>query len=153
MPIGVFWTIFADWMQRCSMTVLFGEDAPAGSDGFRILSTGQPNDFGFRHGILLVGGKVVQIDADFHYTTQPNFNNATVTLADQINGQFAGEIAEPTGFLVPTHLDNGNGSVSDEPTTAATVIQGHFLRQDGCFTPSRQVVASMRRPITSSTPS
>jgi hypothetical protein len=39
-----------------------GDDVPGGSDGFRI--------FGFRHGTLLVGGKVVQIDADFHHTNQ-----------------------------------------------------------------------------------
>ena len=58
-----------------------GDGVPTGSDGFRIFAVGLANDFGIRRGLIIVNGKLVRIDTDFTYTTQPNFNNAAVAPA------------------------------------------------------------------------
>lgn len=53
--------------------VYIGSGVPVGSDGFHIVATATPNDFTIRAGRCLVEGKGVEIDADYTYTTQPNF--------------------------------------------------------------------------------
>ena len=52
-----------------------GSGVPAGDDGFSIFPAGLPNDFGIRHGLCLVSGKLTVNDADTRYSTQPNFGN------------------------------------------------------------------------------
>jgi hypothetical protein len=52
-----------------------GDGVPAGSDGFHIVSSGVDNDFGIRHGLCLLGGKLTVNDVDTTYLKQPNFGN------------------------------------------------------------------------------
>ena len=56
-------------------TWFIGDGVPVGSDGFHILPVNADNDFGIRQGVLLVHGKLVVLDADTRYTTQPHFGD------------------------------------------------------------------------------
>jgi hypothetical protein len=56
-------------------TWFIGDGVPVGSDGFHILPVSADNDFGIRQGVLLVHGKIVVLDADTSYATQPHFGD------------------------------------------------------------------------------
>ena len=76
------WNLLDDLRRRDTETLggrFLGDGVPTGSDGLRIFSVGQVDDFGIRGGLIIVNGKLLQIDVDFRYTTQPNFNNPAVT--------------------------------------------------------------------------
>lgn len=76
------WNLLDDLRRRDAETLggrFLGDGVPTGSDAFRVFSNGQPNDFGIKAGLLMVGGKVVGIGADTSYTGQPSFNNPAVT--------------------------------------------------------------------------
>jgi Family of unknown function (DUF6519) len=57
-----------------------GSGVPSGSDGFRIFSVSDPNDFGIFNGLCFVQGKLVFNDSDITYTTQPHFGNPDLDL-------------------------------------------------------------------------
>ena len=83
------WNLLDDLRRRDSETLggqFIGDGVPTGSDGFRIFQVGAPQgdpppgkqDFGISQGLVIVNGKLLQIDKDFRYTDQPNFNNPAV---------------------------------------------------------------------------
>ena len=81
------WNLLDDLRRRDSETLggrFIGDGVPTGSDGFRIFAEGAPDpslgkqDFGIRQGLIIVNGKLLQIDRDFRYTDQPNFNKPAV---------------------------------------------------------------------------
>ena len=76
------WNLLDDIRRRDSEVLgarFLGDGVPTNSDGFRVFSSGQNNDFGIRAGLLIVGGKTIQLDADTSYTKQPLFKSTAVT--------------------------------------------------------------------------
>lgn len=59
-------------------TWFIGDGVPVGSDGFHIVPVSADNDFGIRHGTALVRGKLVWLDTDTTYATQPRFSDPHV---------------------------------------------------------------------------
>src|SRR4051794_38319729 len=73
------WNLLED-LRRHELETLgawfLGDGVPVGDDGFHIVATGRPNDFGIRAGLCLLGGKLTFNDTDPPSLTQPGFASA-----------------------------------------------------------------------------